>query len=200
MKILVLNGPPRCGKDTLGRIICEGSPSATGTPMAGIPLLQRKKFAAPLRRAMRDLFAWDIAKLEHQKDEPVIHGRTPRDVMIALSEDFFKPTFGTRYFGEEMVRALKTFAERETYGDVFGVVITDGGFLDELDPVVEAFPGDVRVLRMKRTGCTFTGDSRNYITIQRPGCELADLNNDGTIEELRAAAQPHRQWLLGTWG
>lgn len=203
MRVLLVNGPPRSGKDTVGRLICEGSPLATGVTKLKasavvVPLLQTRKFSAPLRRAMRDMFAWDITKVEHEKDQKKIHGRTPREIMIALSEQFFKPTFGPAFMGVELSRRLKIYAERESYGDAFGVVVTDSGFLEEIQPVLDTFPGDVRLLQMSRSGCTFEGDSRQYITPPE-GCLVFKVDNNGSFEHLRSAVQDQRQWLLGAW-
>lgn len=98
-----------------------------------------------------------------------------REAMIYVSEVVAKPTFGSDYFG-------KAAAANLTKGDIN--VFSDGGFVDELLPLIEEVGKEnVMIIRIHREGCSFEGDSRDFLP-DGLVTETYDINNDDTLEEL----------------
>ena len=165
--VIVLNGPPRCGKDTLSGMLAAEF---------GVVEL---KFAAILKRMVHQAFGLHDVPVDHfeaVKDQPqdVFFGKTPREVYIAFSETFIKPLYGPKFFGTELARQIASSnAER--------FVVSDGGFPAEMKPLYEV--ARVELVHVKRPGCDFSNDSRGWLP--DPNCEIC---NDGSIEELRSAA------------
>lgn len=151
-KVIILNGPAGCGKDTLAMALVEMG-FAKGTtsfknPMFNIAL------AALGQDAYHEFLDGYDDRARKEKPEGFLNGLSRRQFMIAISEQFIKPVFGDDYFG-------KYLAENLPDGDeVF--VVSDGGFASEVAPIVAA-GHDVRIVRLHREGYTFEGDSRGYL-------------------------------------
>lgn len=168
--ILLLNGPPRCGKDTIGRILWRALPS-----------IVLCKFADPIIDFMLKNYG---IPMDHRdgKDEPNerLFGKTPRQVAIAYSEAFCKPLWGVDYFGkvaaEKVNRISKSF-------HVFA--FTDSGFSHEAEALLDRCEGEVRALQIKitRPGTTFQMDSRSYWASPRIG-QIDFDNATKTLPEL----------------
>jgi hypothetical protein len=96
MKIVFLNGPPHCGKDTAAERLATTMPC------------QLLKFAAPIKRMVCGALGETLQWLEKNKDrpDPRLNGETPRKFLIALSEDLIKPRYGDQFFGRCMVGEL----------------------------------------------------------------------------------------------
>ena len=153
MKIIILNGPPHCGKDTIGALLRDQYPCTTTS------------FKHDLYRATADWFlvdvGWlkDVATNRELKDKvhyPSLGGRTPRQALIFISEEVIKPKHGKDFFGQEAVRRINKVANLL----LPTVVFTDGGFEDEVWPLHKAF--DVTIVHLMGRG-TFEHDSRDYI-------------------------------------
>jgi hypothetical protein len=168
MKIVFLNGPPGCGKDTAAEALFKQMPC------------QLLKFAAPIKRMVCGALGETLEWLEKNKDrpDPRLNGETPRQFLIALSEDLIKPRYGDRFFGNCMVGELD---KRDASGGI--VLITDSGFMSEAIPVVTGY-GITNCLKVEiyREGTDFMKDSRSYW--QMPGLRTVKLFNDGTIDQL----------------
>lgn len=152
-KYIVLNGPAKSGKDTIGQalhalLVMNGYKSI------------REKFAAPLKDGVAAFLGLTQAERLNYFEHPYIKdmkikrfmGKTPRQMLISFSEDWVKPQFGKECFGELLRQRT---ASMQGY-----VVVTDCGFDDELEPFDKT---DIAVIRLQRQGCTFEGDSRKYI-------------------------------------
>jgi len=114
----------------------------------------------PLKIGIREMFnmsrdEWRDA--EEYKDVPqeLFFGLSYREMQINLSENWFKPQFGNSVLGDLAVRATKARSS--------SVVISDCGFEEEIAPIHAAFPENVCLIRIHRSGCDFTNDSRNYL-------------------------------------
>lgn len=152
MKVLILNGPPGCGKDTLAELLKRHGYAVASfkRPMFDI--------AIAMSGMSREQFMYeynDRAMKEHP--QPHLAGKSYREFMIHISEDVMKSLFGDSIFGE---RAAETCYAAAAEG--FNVVFADGGFVDEVMAICEA-GYDVTVVRLHRDGYTFNGDSRKYI-------------------------------------
>jgi hypothetical protein len=189
MRIILLNGPPSSGKDTIARrVVAEAR--AEGV------YVREMKFATALKEAAAKLFPgirWGLVG-ESDRTAPnvphvTLHGVTPRQVLIDLSERFFKPTFGADYFGRRAAEQVEQ-AERE---GAAGVVISDSGFIEEAMPLIEEYHGRIAALHLYRTGCTFDGDSRYYLP-QTHGLLLDTAENE-TLDDIEAIAGWCSTWI-----
>jgi hypothetical protein len=176
MKVVLLNGPPRAGKDAIGSML-----------EMGIDRSRRFKFAEPITRYLFDEF--DIHMEHVQKDVPHerLFGRTPREVAIAYSERMCKPLFGQDYFGKEAIGRIEA-ARVECLTQV--AIFTDSGFVSEVLPLVERFKAEnILVVRVHRLGKNFDGDSRSFW--QPPvGVKELDFDNDQkSLRELTTKVQ-----------
>lgn len=151
--VIILNGPPGCGKDTIQR------------HMAHRYTLESRSMKEPMFDVVRSMLGETTFKRfmadyddRNEKESPqeYLGGKSPRQFMIWISEDVIKPLFGKRHFGN--LAAEKLEKERRT------AVFSDGGFPDEVEALVEA-GFKVKLIRLHRDGFTFEGDSRDYIHI-----------------------------------
>ena len=77
-----------------------------------------------------------------------------REAMIYVSEEKIKPRMGLDYFGKLVASEIDFEID---------YCISDGGFIDELIPVVEKVGNDNFILvQLTRDGCDFSSDSRRY--------------------------------------
>lgn len=190
MKVVLLNGPPRCGKDTAARALTTLFRSAV-----------RIGFADHLKvatHAAYGLFDDDgrplpYAYFETVKDEPTskFFGLTPRAAYIAHSETYMKAHHGQRVFGTLWCRAARR-AEAPI------VVVPDSGFSEEASEVVDNFGArNVLLIRIERPGCTFAGDSRSYIGL--PSVTQHQMVNSLTPVAFGLAVETVvRSWLTET--
>lgn len=148
MKVIILNGPPGVGKDTIADLLdLQGYEKRSfKEPMFQIvdTLLGRVLYEEFLQR-------YDDRDLKESHWNAI--GMSPRELMIHISEDFVKPTMGEKHFG---VLAARPLRENSMY------VFSDGGFPSEVQGLAEA-GADVTVIRLRRKGFSFEGDSRNFI-------------------------------------
>jgi len=186
--IILVNGPARSGKDTIGNIIAEATSA------------QRCKFASALKRAthaffhaLRDDFnlsqpayvrqaatlsAKDDAYYEDSKAErqDLFRRLTPREAYIEVSETFMKKTFGAKVFGNILADEIE-----RTDAELF--VVTDSGFQGEAEVLIDRFGAEnVKLIRVGREGYTFEGDSRGYIELP---VSTVVIQNNGTLPALR---------------
>lgn len=191
-KIILLNGPPRSGKDTVGRMLVRM------LAHNGEALAFAYKFATELKDMTHRLFATHTADpeaFESVKDRPSdkFMGLSPRKAYIAVSERLMKPMLGDEIFGRLLADRLQTdwgFTQRPIY-----FPITDSGFESEARVLVDRFgAGNVLLVRIHRPGTSFDGDSRSYINV--PGVHAIELHNGGTLADLERAVQPLARAIL----
>jgi hypothetical protein len=178
MKIFLLNGPPRSGKDAAGKLFLSMLDNAC--------IL---KFAEPVKMAahatMRMLEGEGTVPLgeafDHCKDQssPYFRGRTPREVYIAISEKLCKPLFGEDIFGRIMADQIR---KKQAEG-VENIIITDSGFQQEAEVLQDEFGDQVYVVNLYRHGATFDNDSRGRIQLE--DCLTYEIRNNGTPGDLR---------------
>lgn len=164
-KYIILNGPPKSGKDTIGQQLhFQLRPHYS---------VIRRKLAEPIKRAVAAFTGLTPVEADHYFENPVVKdapskrffGTTPRQVLISFSEDWVKPNYGKTAFGEIMLESTK---------DHNGVVvITDCGFEEEIS-VFD--PTEAVVIRLHRDGCSFANDSRNFVYPE--GFLSFDVDND----------------------
>lgn len=172
MKILFLNGPPRSGKDTAAEYLHLHYDA------------YKVKFAKALKEGTHALFglgALPDDHFENAKNKPnaIFFGMSPRQAYIHVSENLVKPVMGSRFFGKV---ALETIKRAESDGHDL-VVISDSGFADEAQPIIEYYgQGSTYLLRIlaDKRGCTFDGDSRSYIKLDLPPDNIWVIENNDT--------------------
>lgn len=107
-----------------------------------------------------------------------------------MSENVIKPSFGKDAFGKAFVNSLPE------EGIVF---VSDSGFPEELQPVIDHVGSDnVLVVRIQREGCSFEGDSRDYLTPEmfEDKVQFYQVMNNGTEKEfLESVEELVEMWL-----
>ena len=182
-QIILLNGPPRCGKNTIAN---------------AIPYHAIIGFSHHLKRCVHAMhfgaagWAMDPDAFDAVKSEPLamLGGRSWRQEYIRFSEEFVKPVYGNDWFGEQFVKAAMAAPELR-------VIVPDSGFREEAERTVCEFgPENVTLIRIHRDGATFAGDSRSYIDLADLGVACFDIDNNSTVD---AAAMAARTLTRG-WG
>lgn len=170
-RIVLLNGPPNSGKDVIASHIVE--------TMDG----KHVEFKESLFKLVKMLYGISDERFEELysrelKEVPMaeLGGISIRDAMIHVSEDVVKPNFGNDYFGRALSSSIRQGAVN---------VISDGGFEEEVVPLTMKYGKDnILVIKLYRDGCTFDGDSRDYLPWNFGlNYHLTQLHNNGTLED-----------------
>jgi hypothetical protein len=190
VRVMFVNGPPRCGKDT--------AVNALVRDLGGVPL----KLAQPLREAVPAMFQMDLYRwtqaLEQSKEDPCddLCGMSPRAAMIWLSELVMKPAFGVDVFGQ--IAARRIVSTSHQHQSVFW--ISDCGFDAEMVPIGEAVGWEnTALLQIDRPGCDFSNDSRSYV--RRPAGMSSEnhflVHNGATVDQFESAVvRVARGWQI----
>jgi hypothetical protein len=180
MFVLLVNGPPRSGKDTFADMISDIA-SKDG------PGGRQFKFADPVKKGAHASLGI-MSPPEHYdlvKDRPHddFFGLTPRQAYINHSEKYMKPIYGQDVFGKLAARQLSHLAKRRNGFAL--AVFSDCGFKAEVECVSKLFRS--ALVRLYRDGCDFTNDSRSYLEdVSVPN--IWDISNNSTIPDLRHKA------------
>ena len=149
--IILLNGPPRSGKDTIADMMSEYN---------GYSKLRFKDRLIKITSAIYDVHENLIEELlddTEGKEEPskMFGGLSLRQALIHVSEDVVKPNFGNDYFGKITARYVDPSSK---------ACISDTGFIDEAMAIVEkAGVENILLVHLYRKGCNFSNDSRSYL-------------------------------------
>lgn len=164
-RVIILNGPPRSGKDTLAKHL---------TTM--FSHFHHKEFKSQLYKLLQVIYSLtdgqlqSIIKDEDNKENPneLLDGKSLRQALIYISESIIKPNYGKNYFGKS---ASKNLVLNEVN------VFSDGGFIDEVLELTKVVDKeDITIVRIHRDGCDFSKDSRRYLDID--GIRTIDITND----------------------
>ena len=185
MRVVLLNGPPRSGKDTIGEMLyCD-------LPSAGL-----FKFSQPIIDYMRDVHGIDMRTVEKDEPHDALCGRTPREVAIAYSERMCKPLFGEAYFGDLLAREVESQAAQN---DGLVAIVTDSGFRVEAQALARKVgPQNVLLVRVSRHGTDFAGDSRSYWPRVRGMREVKFANDGGDLGDLHLKVRRELLPLVAT--
>ena len=183
-KIIFINGPPRSGKDYAGSVLANRKDlGLTNTNAKLSDILKVRTHALYLLFDNNNQPLWHGA-FESFKDHHLkeFHGLTPRQAYIAVSESWMKPTHGAGFLGELLVEKLRK--HEQTIDRRWTHIITDSGFVEEAESLVEAYGKDnCSLVRIYREGYDFNSDSRSYITLAIPTYNVV---NDGGDEFAKA--------------
>ncbi len=172
MKLLLLNGPPKCGKDTVVREL--------------VPYIKFRhmKFSMPMKRALAGLLDISEADVENFKDvrssvlqragtETKENRDTLRDFLIDFFDNYLAKRYGEDILGRMFWQHAKNSPEQL-------IVASDCGKLAEVERVVSnAGRRNCVLVRIHRNGTTFDGDNRSYMPDNL--CDTWDINNNGTL-------------------
>jgi hypothetical protein len=147
--IVLFNGPPACGKDHAADFF-----KAQG--------YKHLSFKYQLFKETIKYFnvgkEWFMERYEDRslKEVPThwLGNMSCREAMIYVSEEKIKPRMGLDYFGKLVAEEIDL---KKDYA------ISDGGFIDELLPVVtKVGKENFRLVQLTREGHDFSSDSRRY--------------------------------------
>ena len=165
--VIFLNGPPRCGKDTVAKILEKH----TEPYWDSVGLF---KFAQPLRDAACAVFGISDDILDEVKDLPLSKiidigdseeyskTYTIRKFMIDLSENIIKPKLGQDFFGIKAAHSI--IADSVDFS-----IVSDSGFAPEVSSAIRVIKNmrpnefSFSIWQIQRNGCSFKHDSRNWI-------------------------------------
>jgi len=172
-RVVILNGPPDSGKDTLAEY-CSQQRHSRYEDHACVRRFKEQLYVVTAMMYCVD-YQWlvEVANDRDQKEKPQPELRcSPREALIYTSEQVVKPGFGDEWFGKKAAASLDK-------GHIH--YFSDGGFEAEMNPLLaEVGQANFLLVRLCREGRTFAGDSRRYID-----ADLADnfyeLNNTGSI-------------------
>lgn len=182
MKIIITNGPPRSGKDTMCGLIREG---ITGCDL--IPLSYKKTLYVGVARryglSVEAVYQMNADTLIKDEPSDLFGGKSVRQALIFESEEVIKKKYGPQGVAIQTFKLLE-----EEYGieRLKNAVLycSDGGFNSELFAAYDYFGigvEDVYILRMLREGCSFEGDSREFL--DNPD---VIIHNDSNLDHLKS--------------
>jgi hypothetical protein len=185
MKAICVNGPPRAGKDTVCEMISEIL-VAKRTPH------KVDKFALPLNTIAQATTGMDLNTFQKYREElkdsplPGYPDISMRDLLIFISEDFCKILFGREYFAVHAFNRLTQQSVYELDTPYKIVMYSDSGFQYEYDyfkQLVELIATDssVYLIGIRRDGCNFDNDSRQYVTDD----DMFIIENNDSLDALR---------------
>lgn len=186
MKAIILNGPPRSGKDTLlvelEKYFAESHKDKHFEPFSYKRVLCE---GVGTRYGVDPLEVWEINADADSKDKPskLFGGKTVREALIYESENVIKVDLGEHGVAIKTFMRLSDKLKQSKVNSAQVVIATpDGGFNAEVDALCNHFflkREDLFIVRIDREGKTFAGDSREYIN--NPNIHVI---NDGTPEDL----------------
>lgn len=190
-KLILLNGPPRCGKDTLA----AGLMNELNDPTAIAPLAGPLRAAALLLTGFSEPLQWGLYDEIKDAPLPILEDREPvtdptypgdpttlRGFMIRLSEAFVKGIYGKDYWGRLLLVSHPWVTDPT---DPRVLIVPDLGFASEYEFLSQHV--DPVVIHIEREGCTFDRDSRNWV-YPKYNHGFISLVNNGSPEDLVADA------------
>ena len=192
--LVILNGPPRSGKDSVAdastytKVGFKRHLLKAALAISGVnEKLWNARYDSCVETtgfsSSERTYSWckDIAW-------ELLGGLSQREFLIRVSEEWMKPVFGKGVFGERLKEDLdlisvahhQLWTKASIFGDVY--ISSDGGFVEEVQPFLDDPDWNVIIVRLFRDGCSFEGDSRNYLLDL---CEdEIDIDGNGSILEV----------------
>jgi len=147
--IVIFNGPPGSGKDEAARYF-----KARG--------FKHLSFKYQLFKETISFFGvdeeWFMDSYDDrsvkERPEDLLDGMSRREALIYVSEEITKPALGNDVFGVCVAREIE---------DGKDYCISDGGFVEELVPLINRVGADnIILVQLTREGCDYSSDSRRY--------------------------------------
>lgn len=152
IKVIILNGCPNIGKDTLADLMVTRNQAKKLQFKDVLYVETAKYFDIPVDGLI------NLSTDRDYKERPslALKGYTPREALIHVSEEVIKPKYGNDFFGLKMIDNIINS------GYDF-IVVPDGGFVAEFEVLAKYLTLDVHLVRLHREGYDFEKDSRNYV-------------------------------------
>jgi hypothetical protein len=169
-KVIILNGPPSSGKDTLTDALVEYY-NEEGVPAT------HARFKTKLYDLVQCVYTLMDAEMEylkiHKEDTSTLLGDISfRQALIKVSEEVIKPNYGQEYFGISAVKSLREGIN----------IFSDGGFIEEAKCLAEHVGAEnIILVRLFRPDTSFSGDSRTHIFPE--GFESFEFDNVYSIDD-----------------
>lgn len=189
MTVLLLNGPPKVGKDEVAKYLAGKYQTFHHEAYArNLKTLTHNFIGRP------DLNKLSWEQLDQLKDRPVqvkwqplfAEQKTLRQWYIHVSENIMKPQFGNQVFGVWLANDILEKHANNHWRHTFA--ISDSGFREEYEALRNVLGREHKyvLIRLYRDGKTFEGDSRSYWEPDKLDGSLAvwDLYNNGTLGDL----------------
>ena len=193
-KVILINGAPGSGKDTLSEAVIEAFADVDFT-IGALPMKDTLLRTAMSMFGISEGEWFERYNDSGMKDEPWerLEGMSQREALIWISEDICKPKFGKDFFAQIFIDKVNSESEyMDTLvpeGFDFALMVPDAGFQEELEAVVkEYFVENVVMINTVRDGCTFDNDSRSLLTGEDLGIKGYTIENNGTQEEFETKA------------
>lgn len=211
LKVVVFNGPARSGKDSASSYMCKNTENGyhkafkdelfkicANTLNVSVDTFKNgydETLGEFYNRKGKELLPYEDPNMWYKDYTGNISQRirgkqySKREFLIHMSENVIKPSFGKDAFGKAFVNSLPE------EGIVF---VSDSGFPEELQPVIDHVGAEnVLVIRIQRNGCSFEGDSRDYLTPEmfNDKVQFYQITNNGTEMEFLEGVEE----LVGMW-
>lgn len=181
-RIVLFNGPPRCGKDTAAKHLFLTDKSQKWC---------FDRMSMPIKRAFSGVVSKNINAFgeveyyEANKEEVMMaFAKSYRQWQIDFSEKFMKPLYGQSIFGKLFIER----ARRQSRDAV--ILVPDCGFDIEYATLAKHFGFEnVLVVKIYRPGYGFAGDSRTYLAVGSDfyvadeNQQVSHINNATTVED-----------------
>jgi len=184
--IIVLNGPPRCGKDAITHRLLKAT-----TPFSILNHKQIRgwhdRMISPLRDLVCALFKMSNYDFEIHKDDPILpNGVTPREAIIALDKRWSSYIFGEDFLGLLMIEELDRMRGRtKSFGvkEQTDIHFIDAGVEAELSVLRNAYGDKVKVIHIHKNGLDFL-DSRTFLSDPDASIDNVEGQLDRAVEEI----------------
>ena len=198
--IILLNGAPMVGKDVIAEEICRVVGNSCELIEPHHIQFKKRLFDIALSIAGINSDVWFERYNNRELKEkpwdrlpvgcgPLDFGmhHTQRSWLVEVSEDIIKPAMGKRFFGKAAAQEIiedQSCDIMKLSGWSHLHVFSDSGFPDEVIPLFEIPNTSVHLIRLTREGCSFDGDSRNYLKGDYRYATVQYLINDKGIGDI----------------
>lgn len=148
--IVIFNGPPGSGKDEAASYFKENF--GFGNLSFKYQLFKQTMSHFDVNEEWF-MEGYEDREVKERKCE-ALDGMSRREAMIYVSEEIIKPKHGKSYFGKMVSEEVQ---------DGMNYAIADGGFVEELEPLVERVGAEnIVIVQLTREGHDYSSDSRRY--------------------------------------
>lgn len=197
MRAILLNGPPRSGKDSAATALFQNVSSLENWYFFHEKMSFPNKAAfAGMMHVSFDEEDFNVDYYEDHKEEIVFElDISFRQFQIDFSESFMKPKYGIDIFGRLLLGRIFRNCNKDNEADVF--VISDCGFQAEVNTLIKSGVfRDVLLIRCHRPGFDFSSDSRSYVSANGYNIAQLDATNDGSLSDWQGKiVEATTEWL-----